>query len=265
MQKRSQIGKKKHPIRATREFGCSKVLPEADNWGKETTWLKVPNLSNIILKDLCWCKNSKIATYWFQDYSSCRPVEPPAYPRKQNWPTSQQFHLYKLLGSCGLFCNKDKGIITQPDGTRQKRSDQIKHSAGAHALMQPNPTQARIPGPTNSTSAGVHSLTQLSPAQARFRVGQISLKRAEQIVRKLFSNRQWERRSPMKLKRWKKCQLIWRKPDVALPDATNFMLYWFYLLCDFVHKRKKQKTQKIGKKSRIETLISEKLALNFQK
>ena len=103
---------------------------------------------------------------------------------------SQQFHLYKLLGSCGLFCNKDKGIITQPAGSCQKRSDQIKHSAGAHALMQPNPTQARIPGPTNSTSAGVHSLTQLSPAQARFRVGKISLKRAEQIVRELLSNRQ---------------------------------------------------------------------------
>ena len=30
-EKRSQIGKKKRPIRATREFGCSKVLPEADN------------------------------------------------------------------------------------------------------------------------------------------------------------------------------------------------------------------------------------------
>ena len=103
---------------------------------------------------------------------------------------SQQFHLYKLLGSGGLFCNKDKGIITQPAGSCQKRSDQIKHSAGAHALMQPNPTQARIPGPTNSTSAGAHSLTQLSPAQARFRVGKISLKRAEQIVRELLSNRQ---------------------------------------------------------------------------
>jgi len=94
------------------------------------------------------------------------------------------------LGVVASFATKIKGIITQPAGSRQKRSDQIKHSAGAHALMQPNPTQARISGPTNSTSAGAHSLTQLSPAQARFRVGQISLKRAEQIVRELLSNRQ---------------------------------------------------------------------------
>ena len=123
---------------------------------------------------------------------------------------------------------------------------QLLH-AGVHLLLQPNPTQARIPGPTNSTSAGAHSLTQLSPTHARSRVGQISLKRAEQIVCKLFSNRQWERRSPMKLKRRKKCQLIWRKPDGALPDTTNFMLYWCYVLCDYLHKRTKQKTQKIGK------------------
>ena len=32
----------------------------------------------------------------------------------------------------------------------------------AHSLMQPNPTQARIPGPPNSTSAGAHLLTEPS-------------------------------------------------------------------------------------------------------
>ena len=56
---------------------------------------------------------------------------------------SQQFHLYKLLGSCGLFCNKDKGIITQPAGSRQKEVTRSNLVPMRTRLLQPNPTQAR--------------------------------------------------------------------------------------------------------------------------
>lgn len=108
----------------------------------------------------------------------------------------------------------------------------------ARRLLQ----QQRLPALVK-LSAGMHSLTQHTTSSGR-------IPGRPNFAQALRTNCAWTpqptmtAKTPNEIQMKKNVSVDWRKPDGALPDTTNFMLYWRYVLCDYLHKRTKHKKLK---------------------
>lgn len=133
---------------------------------------------------------------------------------------SQQFHLYKLLGSCGLFCNIDKGILTKPAGSRQKEVTRSNLVPACTCYCNQPSTMPDCKGQPNmlrhvGTRSAAWQKTLLVSVK-RKSLDRRS-KRSGQIVRKFLVKPTMAEQFSNEREMTKRCQFDSKKPDVALP------------------------------------------------